>query len=320
MTSKIIGTGNFVPEKRIDNDYLSTIVDTSDRWIVERTGIKERRVAQEETTVLIAAKAGEKALENGKINPEEVDLIILATMSGDNVLPNGACQVQELIGAKNAVCFDINAACTGFIYALSTAQAYIKSGMFKTVLIIGAEVLSRMIDWNDRGTCILFGDGAGAAVIKASETGFVDQVLKSSGEKAEVLTCKNRRNNNLFAKEEEKTDYIYMNGQEVFRFAVKRVPECINQLLEKTGVKAEEIDYFILHQANIRIIKSVANRMGVGLDKFPSNLDKYGNTSAASIPILLDELNRENKLKRGDKIILTGFGGGLTWGAVLLEW
>ncbi len=326
MTGKIIGTGSFVPENCVDNVFLSTIVDTNDQWITERTGIRERRIGEGETTVSMAAKAGQRALENAGVKPEEVELILLATMSGDNALPNGACQIQELIGAKNAVSFDINAACTGFVFALSTAEAYIKAGIYETVLIVGAETLSRLVDWRDRGTCILFGDGAGAAVMRKSETGFLEQVLKSSGERAEVLTCGNRRKSNYsfkdkcFSEEEEKLDYMYMNGQEVFKFAVKNVPQCIDELLEKAGMEAGEISYFILHQANIRIIKSVASRMGVELDKFPSNLEHYGNTSAASIPILLDELNRAGKLKGGDKLVLSGFGGGLTWGAVLIAW
>lgn len=307
MTTQIIGTGSYLPKKVINNEYLSSIVDTNDEWITTRTGIKERRMVQEEEgTAYMGAQAAEEALKDAGIKAEEIDLILLATMSPDAMLPNSACEIQTIIGAKNAVCMDINAACSGFLFALCTAHGYIKSGMYKTALVIGSETVTRMLDWQDRGTCILFGDGAGACVVKEGNTGIIDWVLHSDGTKGQVLTNKNQ--------------YIEMNGQEVFRFAVKSVPQCIEELFEKTGTKAEDIACFVLHQANIRIIKSVAQRVGAELEKFPCNLSWYGNTSAASVPILLDELNKSGKLKAGDKIVLSGFGGGLTWGAVLLEW
>lgn len=306
MTTQIIGTGSYLPQKIIDNEYLSSIVETNDEWITTRTGIKERRMAADETTSYMAAQAAREALKDGGVKAEDIDLIILATMSPDSMLPNSACEVQRLIEADKAVCMDVNGACTGFLFALSTAHGYIKAGIYNTALVIGAETVTRMLDWKDRGTCILFGDGAGAAVVKGSDKGIVDLVLHSDGSRGQVLTCKDK--------------YIEMNGQEVFRFAVKSVPQCIEELFQKTGTKADDIDCFILHQANIRIIKSVAQRVGADIEKFPCNLTKYGNTSAASVPILLDELNKAGKLKTGDKLVLSGFGGGLTWGAALVEW
>ncbi|WP_099467530.1 beta-ketoacyl-ACP synthase III [Konateibacter massiliensis] len=319
MAARIIGTGRALPEHVVTNDFLSTIVDTNDEWIRERTGIRERRIAREETTSSLAANAAKNALENAGITNLEVDLIIVATFTPDNYMPSTACMVQQEIGAVNAVCFDINAACTGFLYALSSAYAYIQSGMCKHALVIGAETISKVIDWTDRGTCILFGDGAGAVVLEEDKTGKMTFVQGSDGSRGEVLTCKGRNANNLFTAKEEEETAIYMEGQEVFKFAVKKVPECIEQLMEQTNSDYTDIKYFCLHQANKRIISSVAKRLKQPEDKFPVNLDKYGNTSAASIPILLDELYRSGQIEKGDKIIVSGFGGGLTWGAALIE-
>ena len=228
--------------------------------------------------------------------------------------------MQEAIGAKHAVAFDLSAACSGFLFALSTAQAYIKGGIYQKALIVGAETMSKMIDWSDRSTCVLFGDGAGAAVVSAEETGVLELVQKSNGAGKGVLSCKARETRNLLNHESETKEYLYMEGQPVFKFAVKTVPECVEEVLKKAEVKKEEIRYYILHQANSRIIQSVAKRLKEPEEKFPMNLSLYGNTSAASIPILLDEMNRNGMLNRGDKLVLSGFGAGLTWGAVLLEW
>ena len=320
MTARIIGTGSAVPEQIVTNEDLSKIVETSDEWISSRSGIKERRVAKEETTTSLAILAGKRALENAGIASEEIEVIIVATCTPDYFFPNTACQVQEAIGAKHAVAFDLSAACSGFLFALSTAQAYIKGGIYQKVLIIGAETMSKMIDWSDRSTCVLFGDGAGAAVVSAEETGVLELVQKSDGTGKGVLSCKARETRNLLNHESETKEYLYMEGQPVFKFAVKTVPECVEEILEKAEVKKEEIRYYILHQANSRIIQSVAKRLKEPEEKFPMNLSLYGNTSAASIPILLDEMNRNGMLNRGDKLVLSGFGAGLTWGAVLLEW
>lgn len=320
MTARIIGTGSAVPEQIVTNEDLSKIVETSDEWISSRSGIKERRIAKEETTTSLAILAGKRALENAGIASEEIEVIIVATCTPDYFFPNTACQVQEAIGAKHAVAFDLSAACSGFLFALSTAQAYIKGGIYQKALIIGAETMSKMIDWSDRSTCVLFGDGAGAAVVSAEETGVLELVQKSDGTGKGVLSCKARETRNLLNHESETKEYLYMEGQPVFKFAVKTVPECVEEVLKKAEVKKEEIRYYILHQANSRIIQSVAKRLKEPEEKFPMNLSLYGNTSAASILILLDEMNRNGMLNRGDKLVLSGFGAGLTWGAVLLEW
>ena len=255
-----------------------------------------------------------------RVEPEEIDLIILATSSPDYCFPNGACEVQAKVGAVNAACFDISSACTGFVFALSTAHAYISSGLYKTALVIGADLLSKLVDWTDRSTCVLFGDGAGAAVVTAAENGIIGLNMHSNGAKGGVLTCGSRSTGNFLLGKKPELGYMTMEGQEVFKFAVKQVPECIKEVLEETGNTAEDIDQFIIHQANYRIIESIAKRLKVDLEKFPVNMEHYGNTSGASVPILLDELNRAGKLKNGDKLVLAGFGAGLTWGAVLLEW
>ncbi len=320
MTARIIGTGSAVPEQIVTNEDLSKIVETSDKWISSRSGIKERRVAKEENTTSLAILAGKRALENAGVTAEEIEVIIVATCTPDYFFPNTACQVQEAIGAKHAVAFDLSAACSGFLFALSTAQAYIKGGIYQKALIVGAETMSKMIDWSDRSTCVLFGDGAGAAVVSAEETGVLELVQKSNGAGKGVLSCKARETRNLLNHESETKEYLYMEGQPVFKFAVKTVPECVEEVLKKAEVKKEEIRYYILHQANSRIIQSVAKRLKEPEEKFPMNLSLYGNTSAASIPILLDEMNRNGMLNRGDKLVLSGFGAGLTWGAVLLEW
>ena len=320
MTARIIGTGSAVPEQIVTNEDLSKIVETSDEWISSRSGIKERRVAKEENTTSLAILAGKRALENAGVTAEEIEVIIVATCTPDYFFPNTACQVQEAIGAKHAVAFDLSAACSGFLFALSTAQAYIKGGIYQKALIVGAETMSKMIDWSDRSTCVLFGDGAGAAAVSAEETGVLELVQKSNGAGKGVLSCKARETRNLLNHESETKEYLYMEGQPVFKFAVKTVPECVEEVLKKAEVKKEEIRYYILHQANSRIIQSVAKRLKEPEEKFPMNLSLYGNTSAASIPILLDEMNRNGMLNRGDKLVLSGFGAGLTWGAVLLEW
>lgn len=323
MAIRIIGTGSYLPKKVADNHFLSTIVDTDDEWIRQRTGIKERHLSNgKEGTTYMATHAAEAALENAGITADELDMIIVATVSADTYVPSTSCQVQGAIGAIRATCFDLNAACSGFLFAMNTAYAYIEMGMAKTILIIGAETLSREVDWSDRSSCILFGDGAGAAIMRQEEGkgGLIASVTGSDGSQGDVLTCKGRGIQNSFHQSKRKKDYLRMEGQAVFRFAVTMVPRCIKQILKKTGYDTEDIKFFVLHQANVRILELIAKRLKVDIDKFPMNLDHYGNTSSASIPILLDELNRNNLLEPGDKIVLSGFGGGLTWGAVLIEW
>lgn len=311
MTGIICGTGICVPSHVMDNNDVARLVETSDEWIRERTGVARRHIIQDETTVSLAAEAGRRALMDAGTVPEELDLILVATISSNVVLPCTACEVQKELGAVHATCFDIGgAACTGFVIAYNTALAYLAGGVYKTALIIGSESLSNITDWTDRGTCILFGDGAGAAVIKSGEGRNYLPVTHSEGEKGAALTCGSGYEDH----------FIRMDGRAVFNFAVKRVPEVIREVLEANGLKKQEIDLYILHQANKRIVETVAKRLGEPLEKFPVNLQEYGNTSSASIPILLDEWNKKGKLKKGQRLLMAGFGAGLTWGAAILEW
>lgn len=325
MTGRICGTGSCVPSFVMDNNDIAKLVDTSDEWIRERTGVVRRHIIREETTVSMAGEAGRRALENAGIAAEDVDLIIVSTISSNVILPCTACEVQKDLGAKHATCFDLSAACTGFVVAYNTAAAYLNAGVYQTALIIGSESLSNLTNWKDRGTCILFGDGAGAAVLKREDMRYYLPVTHSDGFRGEALRCKSRYDRSELSpadlpKPEEKDYLMQMDGREVFMFAVKSVPQAIREVLEKNDVAQKEISLYILHQANRRIVEAIAKRLGEPIEKFPMNLEEYGNTSSASIPILLDELNRAGKLKRGQKIILAGFGAGLTWGASILEW
>lgn len=320
MIGKICGTGSCVPGHILDNDDLSQMVDTSDAWIRERTGVARRHIIEEETTVSMAAEAARRALEDGNVRAEEVDLLIVCTFTSEVLLPCAACEVQKELGAVNAACFDLNAACTGFLFAYNTAQAYIAAGLCRTVLLIGSESLSNMVDWKDRGTCILFGDGAGAAVLRAEPGELPSPVMHSDGESGGALTLKSRHRKGWTEGLAHPEEFIWMDGREVFRFAVKKVPEVIHELLDGTETELSEIDHFVLHQANRRIVESVAKRLDVDIERFPMNLEEYGNTSSASIPILLDEMNRDGRLKPGQTIILAGFGAGLSWGAAFLRW
>ncbi|MCI8577304.1 MAG: ketoacyl-ACP synthase III [Lachnospiraceae bacterium] len=320
MTARIIGTGSYVPERIVKNEDLAKIVETSDEWIVSRTGIHERRVAVEEGTSHMAVEAAKKALADAGVGAEELDIILLATSSPDYCFPAGACEVQAEIGAVNAVAYDISAACSGFIFAMNTVYGFMKAGIYRTALVIGADCLSKLTDWSDRSTCVLFGDAAGAAVMRAEETGLVHMTMGSDGVKGPVLSCVARTTGNFANGRIPEIGYMYMDGQEVFKFAVKKVPDCVRQVLEESGVPIDEIRYFILHQANYRIVEAAARRLKQPMEKFPMNMDRYGNTSGATIPTLLDDMNRAGKLERGDKIVIAGFGAGLTWGAALVEW
>lgn len=320
MTIRIMGTGSYLPENIVTNDDLAKIMDTSDEWITSRTGIRTRHLVKEETTAQMSAEAAKQALKESGLKAEDLDLIIVGTLSGDYVTPSTACEVQAMIGAEKAVAFDVNAACSGFMFAMNTAYAYIQSGIYKNALIIGAETLSKLMDWNDRGTCVLFGDGAGAAVVTADEKGLLGFVQGSDGTKGMVLACKNRLNNNPLVKNPVEPDYVFMDGQEVYKFAVSKVPASINEALAEAGQEVSDIKYFLLHQANIRIIQSVAKRLKADISKFPTTLEHCGNISAGSVPILLDEVNKKGMLQRGDKLVMAGFGAGLTWSASVIEW
>lgn len=326
MTGVIAGTGSYVPSYVMDNNKLSEFVDTSDEWIKERTGVARRHIVADETTSFMAAEAAKKAVEDADLTPDQIDLILVSTISSDVILPCTACEVQRILGAVNATCFDLNAACTGFVLAYNTANAYIQSGVYKNALVIGSESLSNLTNWKDRGTCILFGDGAGAVVLTAEEKASYVPATHSEGAKGEALTLKSRHDSNGITKEIEPNRmmdaeyFMQMDGQAVFKFAVKKVPEAILEVLDKNNIKKEDIDCYLLHQANRRIVEAVAKRMGEPIEKFPMNLQEYGNTSSASIPILLDELSREGKLKSGKHIVLAGFGAGLIWGASIMDW
>ena len=328
MKMKITGTGSALPKEAVTNIKLTEWMDTSDEWIRERTGIAERHLSTGETVASLAAEACRKALEQAGKTAEEVDMILLATCSPEYLLPCCACQVQQEIGAVNAVAFDINAACSGFLFGLTTANAYIQSGMYRNILVIGSEVLSKIMDWEDRSTCILFGDGAGAVLVEAVEDGqseLLGSVQRSDGSGGMVLSCRERMiANPLYREADEAAEpenfFVKMDGQAVYRFATRQVSACIREVLEKTGVAVEDIDMFVLHQANVRIIEAVAKRLKADIQKFPVNLDRVGNMSSATIPVLLDELNREGKLHRGDRLVLSGFGAGLTYGACVLVW
>lgn len=326
MTTRILGTGSAIPSRVVTNQELETFLDTSDTWIQERTGIGSRHAATTETTTSLAAEACRKALEDAGKKAEEVDLILAATVSPDCTFPCLACEIQAEIGADNATAYDINAACAGFLFALNSANAYIQCGMYRNALIVGAEVLTKIVDWNDRSSCILFGDGAGAAFIQEEEEGVVAMVQGANGKKGMALYRYEGYINTPFreaavTEEESKgSGYLEMNGQEVFRFAVSQVPDSIQKVLEKAGWDKSDVNHYVLHQANARIIQSIAKRLGEPEEKFPMNLHNYGNMSSASIPVLLDELNRAGKLKRGEKIIMSGFGAGLTYGATAVIW
>ncbi|WP_066072332.1 beta-ketoacyl-ACP synthase III [Alkalithermobacter thermoalcaliphilus] len=321
----ILGIGSFVPEKVVTNFDMEKIVDTSDEWIFTRTGIKERRIAGENVaTSDLATNAAKIALENASTKPEEIDLIIVATVTPDMTFPSTACIVQKNIGATRAAAFDLEAACSGFIYSLSIANQFIQSGTYKKILVIGAETLSKIVDWTDRNTCVLFGDGAGAVVLGEVDEneGILSTYLGADGSGGQFLTqpAGGSRLPASFDTVNNKLHFIKMEGNEVFKFAVRIMGESAKKAIELAGLTSEDIDFIVPHQANIRIIEASAKRLKVSMDKVYVNLDKYGNMSSASIPVALDEAYKAKAIKRGDNIVLVGFGGGLTWGSVLLKW
>lgn len=321
MRAVICGTGSAVPTKILDNDDLSQMVETNDEWIRERTGIVRRRIAKEETCVSLAVEAAKRALEQAEIPAEEIDLLIVSTISSNVVLPCTACEVQKEIGAVNAVAYDLSAACTGFVLAYQSAQSFLQAEIYRTALIIGSECLSHLVNWQDRGTCILFGDGAGAAVLRAEPGSCYFPAAHSDGKKGEALKCKSFLDRSTENQQLHPEEYkMQMDGQAVFKFAVRQVPAVIKEVLEKNNLSLGDIDWIILHQANRRIVEAVSRHLDLPLEKFPMNMQEYGNTSSASIPILLDEMNRDGRLKKGQKIVMAGFGAGLTWGASVLEW
>ncbi len=320
----IIGWGMEVPEQVLSNNDLAAIVDTNDEWIFSRTGIKERRIAeQRETTTSLATRAAQKALNVADVLPSEIDMIIVATSTPEHMFPSTASLVQDLLGAANAGAFDLSAACTGFVYAVDMAANKIQTGTINTAVVIGAETLSRVTDWSDRGTCILFGDGAGAVVLQGSDTpgGVLNSVLRSDGSGWDMLTLSTINSRDTYLQDGiHEPNRIYMDGKGVFRFATRVIGESIKEALEPIGLKPEDLTLVIPHQANQRIIDYAAKSLKIPEDRVYSNVERYGNTSAATIPIALAEVMEQDRLKPGDILALVGFGGGLTWGAMIIEW
>ncbi|MFF2088966.1 beta-ketoacyl-ACP synthase III [Paenibacillus sp. NPDC058174] len=321
----IIGSGKYVPDRILSNQELEQMVETNDEWIVTRTGIRERRLAApEQATSDLAYEASKQAIAAAGLTAEDIDLIIVATITPDMFFPSTACLLQDKLGAKRAAAFDLSAACSGFIYGLATASNMIATGMYKHVLVVGAEALSRITDYTDRNTCILFGDGAGAVVLGPVEQGrgFQSFVLGADGSGGELLKVDGGGSRTPASEEsvQARQHYIQMAGNDVFKFAVRIMGGAAEEALEKAGLTKEDIDLLVPHQANIRIIRSALTRLDLPEEKAMINLDKYGNVSAASIPIALAEAVEEGRVKQGDCLVLVGFGGGLTWGASVLKW
>ncbi|MDH4027758.1 MAG: ketoacyl-ACP synthase III [Nitrospirota bacterium] len=325
MKSRITGTGSCVPEKIVTNSDLEKKVNTSDEWITERTGIKQRRVVDgTETNSDLCLKASRKALQAAGRTPEDVEMIIVATMSGDMPMPSTASILQKKLGAKNAAAFDLNAACSGFIYGLSVADNFIRSGMFRTVLLVGAEVNSRFVDWDDRATCVLFGDGAGAVVLEPAGggNGILSTHLYSDGSMWDYVCLPGGGSSNPPTAEsiKEGMHFIKMKGNETFKVAVRTLEKLVIDTLKENNIAPSDLTMLIPHQANLRIISATAERLNLPMSKVAVNLDKYGNTSSASIPIALDEVVRAGRIKKDDYILLEAFGGGLTWASALIKW
>ncbi len=325
LKARITGTGLYVPKKVLTNFDIEKMVDTSDEWIRERTGIRERRIAaKEEAASDLALMASNEALKSAGLKARKLDLIIVATISSDMLLPSTACILQHRIGAKKAAAFDVNAACSGFIYALSTADAYIRAGIYERVLVVGSEVLSRITDWTDRSTCVLLGDGAGAVVLEATDgdSGILSVKLNADGSMWDLLhiPAGGSRRPATEKTVKEGLHHIKMRGNETFKVAVRTLEKLVLSTLKEHKLSPEDISLLIPHQANLRIISATAKRLGLGLEKVMINLDRYGNTSAASIPIALDEAVRSGRVREGDYIILEAFGGGLTWASALIKW
>jgi 3-oxoacyl-[acyl-carrier-protein] synthase-3 len=318
--SRITGTGGYLPEKIMTNADLEKIVDTSDQWIQERTGIKQRHiVGDNETTRDIAVKAAQQAIDAAGIEKDDIDLIILATTTPDNIFPSTACLIQKTLGISGCAAFDVQAVCTGFVYALSVADKFIKTGSAKCALVIGAETLSRIVDWKDRGTCVLFGDGAGAVIVQASdEPGILSTHLHADGNYEHLLRVP-MGVSALKAEQDQANPYIEMKGNEVFKMAVMTLGRIVDETLEANQLKKSDIDWLIPHQANIRIIAATARKLKMSMDRVIVTVDQHGNTSAASVPLALNVAVRDGRIKQGETLLLEAFGGGFTWGSILLK-
>ncbi|GEL67277.1 beta-ketoacyl-ACP synthase III [Marinilactibacillus psychrotolerans] len=320
---RIRSVGKYIPKRILTNEDLTEWLDTSDEWITSRTGIKQRHISTTENTSDLCTEAALKALDKVKVKAEEVGLIIVATMSPDAHSPSVACTVQSNIQAENAMAFDINAACSGFVYACSVAEKMLSVGPYQYALVIGGEVMSKVVDWKDRSTAVLFGDGAGCVLLEKNNHthSFIGEDIHADGSRGQSLTSGEVAVNNLLTSGNEVNPYLQMNGRDIFDFVVRSVPKSITEVVEANQLRLEEVDFFLLHQANARLIKAVSKKLKQPIEKFPKNIDQYGNTSAASIPILLEELitNGDIQLGSNQTIVLTGFGGGLTWGSLLIK-
>jgi len=321
MYSRIKGTGSYLPEKILTNHDLEKLVDTTDEWIVERTGIKERHIAaDDQTTCDLAEQAARAAIEHAGITAQDIDLIIVATTTPDRVFPSTACLLQQRLGISGCAAFDVQAVCTGFVYALGVADKFIKSGSNKCALVIGAETMSRITDWTDRGTCILFGDGAGAAILEASEEpGVLSTHLHADGKYEDLLTVDGGVSSD-YAKVENGTAYMRMKGNEVFKMAVNTLGRIVDETLAANNMQKSDVTWLVPHQANIRIINATARKLQMSTDHVVVTVDKHGNTSAASVPLALDTAVRDGRIQRGDTILLEAFGGGFTWGSALIKY
>ncbi|MEG8947342.1 beta-ketoacyl-ACP synthase III [Rosettibacter firmus] len=325
INATITAVGMYVPEKILDNKYFESIVDTSDEWITTRTGIKERRILENGGTSFMAVEAIKDLMKNFPLNPEEIDLIIVATITPDMFFPSTACLIQEKIGAKNAWGFDLSAACSGFLFALQTAASFIESGRYKKILVVGADKMSSITDYTDRNNCILFGDAASVVLVEPIEDlnyGIKDSILYCDGSGKDTLYMK--AGGSLFPASQEtvanRWHYIYQDGKTVFKAAVKGMADVSYEIMKRNNLTSDDIAYLVPHQANMRIIDATAERMGISRDKVMINIDRYGNTTAATIPLCLTEYYKAGKLKKGDNLILSAFGAGYTWGAIYLTW
>ena len=320
--SRIAGTGSYLPEKVLTNADLAKFVDTSDEWIVARTGIRERHVAAEgETTSDLAYHAAMRAMEAAGVSPADLDLIVLGTTTPDLIFPSSACLMQHKLGANGCPAFDVNAACSGFIYALTIADKFIRSGAAKTALVVGAETLTRMLDWNDRGTCVLFGDGAGAVVLKAdAETGILSTHMHADGGKKELLWNPVGVSVGFKPEEQNAGVRVLMTGNEVFKHAVKALDSVVDEALSANGLDRHQLDWLVPHQANLRIIEATAKRLDMPMERVVVTVDKHGNTSSGSVPLALDQAVRDGRIQRGQLVLVEAFGGGFTWGSALLRY
>jgi 3-oxoacyl-[acyl-carrier-protein] synthase III len=316
--SKIVGTGSYLPEKVMTNRELEKLVDTSDEWIVIRTGIKQRHIAAEDEKASdLALQASLRALEAAEVSAQDIDLIVLATTTPDQIFPSTACALQAKLGIRNCPAFDVQAVCSGFVYALGCADAMVRSGSYRNALVVGAEIYSRILDWSDRGTCILFGDGAGAAVLTASDAAGIFSIhLHADGAYRDMLAVPG----GVSKGEVCGRPYLVMDGQVVFKFAVNALEEAAREALAANKMQPSDVSWLIPHQANIRIIDALAKKLGIGMDRVVATVDRHGNTSAASVPLALDLAVRDGRIKSGDIVLLEGVGGGFTWGSALLRW